>query len=83
MSLVLPPANYWVASEDVTNEIATATALYFSQINADTYSLGRKEMIPVTVSSSRVTTFTVSPSAKKSAAARRLSGLRTKVETKK
>jgi len=83
LSLVLPPANYWVASEEVTNDIVTATALYFSQINADTFSLGRKEMIPVTVSSSRVTTFSVSPSAKKSAAARRLSGLRSKVDAKK
>ena len=83
LSLVLPPANYWVSSEDVTNDITTATALYFSQINSDTFSLGRKEMIPVTVSSSRVTTFSVSQSAKKSAAARRLSGLRSKVDAKK
>ena len=83
LSLVLPPANYWVASEEVTNDIVTATALYFSQINSDTFSLGRKEMVPVTVSSTRVTTFSVSPSAKKSAAARRLSSMKSKGETKK
>lgn len=51
LQLVLPPANYWVVSESVTNGIpaATPTALYFSQITDDTYSIGRQELIPITV----------------------------------
>ena len=51
LTLVLPPANYWVVSETVTNAIpaSTPTALYFSQITDDTYSIGRQELIPITV----------------------------------
>ena len=70
LSLVLPEANYWVSSEDVTNDIVTATALYFSQINENTFSLGRKEMIPVTVSSSTVTTLSMSPRGSKKVTSR-------------
>ena len=55
LTLVLPPANYWVSNETVTNDIqaATPTALYFSQINDDTYSIGRQELVPITVLSTR------------------------------
>lgn len=49
LTLVLPPANYWVTDETVTNDITTATALYFSQVTDNTFSLGRKEFVPVTV----------------------------------
>ena len=51
VTLKLPPANYWCVSESVTNEIPglMPTALYFSQINDDTYCIGRQELIPVTV----------------------------------
>lgn len=51
LTLVLPAANYWVTDETVTNDITTATALYFSQVTEDTFSLGRKEFVPVTVQS--------------------------------
>ena len=49
--LKLPPANYWCTSEAATNEIPGpgATALYFSQVNDDTYCIGRQEFVPVTV----------------------------------
>ena len=49
--LKLPPANYWCTSEAATNDIAgpSATALYFSQVNDDTYCIGRQEFTPVTV----------------------------------
>lgn len=49
--LHLPPASYWVANETVTNAIPsyTPTALYFTQVTEDTYSIGRKEFIPITV----------------------------------
>ena len=51
LELVLPPANYWVTSEATTNSIPalTPTALYFSQINDDTYSIGRQELVPITI----------------------------------
>ena len=54
LTLVLPPANYWVADETVTNDITTATALYFSQVTENTFSLGRKEFVPVTVQNAAV-----------------------------
>lgn len=49
--LKLPPANYWCTSEAATNDIPGpgATALYFSQVNDDTYCIGRQEFVPVTV----------------------------------
>lgn len=55
LTLVLPPADYWVVSEAVTNEIPplVPTALYFSQIADNTYSIGRQELIPITVLSQR------------------------------
>ena len=55
LTLVLPPADYWVVSESVTNEIPplVPTALYFSQISDNTYSIGRQELIPITVLSQR------------------------------
>ena len=53
VALKLPPANYWVSSESSTNEIPalTPTALYFSQVNDDTFSFGRKEFMPITINS--------------------------------
>lgn len=53
LTLKLPPANYWCVNEAVTNDIPgyTPTALYFSQINDDTYSIGRQNLIPITVQS--------------------------------
>ena len=55
LTLVLPPADYWVVNESVTNEIPplVPTALYFSQISDNTYSIGRQELIPITVLSQR------------------------------
>lgn len=55
LTLVLPPADYWVVNEAVTNEIPplVPTALYFSQIADNTYSIGRQELIPITVLSQR------------------------------
>ena len=56
ISIVLPPANYWATSETVTNKIeaSTATALYFSQISDNIYSIGRQDnLVPITVLSSR------------------------------
>jgi len=55
LTLVLPPADYWVVNESVTNEIPplVPTALYFSQISDNTYSIGRQELIPITVLSRR------------------------------
>lgn len=55
VTLKLPAANYWCVSEAVTNDIQsyTPTALYFSQINDDTYSIGRQELIPITVETQR------------------------------
>ena len=55
VTLKLPPANYWCIDESVTNEISglTPTALYFSQINDDTYCIGRQELVPVTVEDSQ------------------------------
>ena len=55
LSIVMPPANYWVVSDSVTNAIpaSTPTALYFSQITDDTYSIGRQELVPITVDSQR------------------------------
>lgn len=49
VTLHLPPANYWATSESVTNDIPmlTPTALYFSQINEDTFSLGRQELTAI------------------------------------
>ena len=51
LNIRLPAATYWVSSDSVTNAIppATPTALYFSQITDDTYSIGRKEFVPITV----------------------------------
>lgn len=51
LTIKLPPATYWVSSDSVTNAIppATPTALYFTQITDDTYSIGRKEFVPITV----------------------------------
>lgn len=51
ITLKLPPANYWCTSEAATNDIPgpSATALYFSQVNDDTYCIGRQEFVPVTV----------------------------------
>lgn len=51
VAIDLPPANYWCANESVTNDIPgeTPTALYFSQINDDTYSLGRQTLVPITI----------------------------------
>lgn len=51
VTITLPPlsptneANYWMTSLSVTNDIPAGkpTALYFSQINEDTFSMGRKE----------------------------------------
>ena len=55
LNIVLPPANYWVANESVTNSVPadTPTALYFTQIDNNTFSIGRKEFIPITVLSAR------------------------------
>ena len=55
LTLVLPPADYWVVNESVTNEIPplVPTALYFSQISDNTYSIGRQELMPITVLSQR------------------------------
>ena len=55
LNIVLPPANYWVANESVTNAVPsdTPTALYFTQIDNNTFSIGRKEFIPITVLSAR------------------------------
>lgn len=56
ISIVLPPANYWATSETVTNKIeaSTATALYFSQISDNIYSIGRQDnLVPITVLGSR------------------------------
>lgn len=55
LTLVLPPADYWVVNESVTNEIPplVPTALYFSQIADNTYSIGRQELVPITVLSQR------------------------------
>ena len=55
LNVILPPATYWGANESVTNPIPayTPTALYFSQITDDTFSLGRKEFVPITVPSAR------------------------------
>jgi len=51
LTIKLPPATYWVSSDSVTNAIppATPTALYFTQVTDDTYSIGRKEFVPITV----------------------------------
>ena len=45
LNLILPPGDYWSTSEDVTNAIPAnqPTALYFSEITNNFYSLGRKE----------------------------------------
>ena len=53
--LKLPAANYWCQNESVTNDIPklTPTAFYFSQITEDTFSIGRQELIPITVQSNR------------------------------
>lgn len=56
INIVLPPANYWATSETVTNKIeaSTATALYFSQISDNIYSIGRQDnLVPITVLSTR------------------------------
>lgn len=56
MTLNLPPADYWVRNETVTNDIAggTPTALYFSQVSTNNiFTIGRQEYIPITVSPSR------------------------------
>ena len=55
ITLVLPPANYWATSESVTNKIeaSTATALYFSQISDNIYSIGRQDnLVPITIQDS-------------------------------
>lgn len=55
LNLILPPATYWGVNESVTNPVPayTPTALYFSQVTQDTFSFGRKEFVPITVSSAR------------------------------
>lgn len=55
LNLILPAATYWTASETATNAIPpdTPTAMYFSQIDADTYTLGRTELVPVTILSQK------------------------------
>ncbi len=56
MPLVLPPADYWVRNESVTNAVAagTPTALYFSQVSTNSvFTIGRQEYIPITVTSAR------------------------------
>lgn len=55
VTIRLPAATYWVASDSVTNAIPsyTPTALYFTQVTDDTFSMGRKEFVPVTVESAR------------------------------
>ena len=51
ITINLPAADYWVTNESVTNSIPpeTPTALYFTQIKENTYSIGRKEFVPITV----------------------------------
>ena len=56
MTLSLPPADYWIRNDTVTNDIAagTPTALYFSQVSTNNiFTIGRQEYIPITVSASR------------------------------
>lgn len=56
MTLSLPPADYWIRNDAVTNDIAagTPTALYFSQVSTNNiFTIGRQEYIPITVSASR------------------------------
>ena len=51
MTLVLPPATWWMADTAYTNalEAASKTALYFSQVTDGTYILGRQAMEAVVV----------------------------------
>lgn len=55
IELVLPPADYWVANETVTNSIPSnsLTALYFSQVSDNVFTIGRQKLLPVTIPSSR------------------------------
>lgn len=56
MPIVLPPADYWIRNESITNAITAGipTALYFSQISSEgVYTMGRQEYIPLTVESTR------------------------------
>jgi hypothetical protein len=56
LTLHLPPGDYWATSEEVTNTVPAGmpTALYFSEITNNFYSLGRKEFSGVfTVLSTR------------------------------
>ena len=47
--LSLEAATYYVSDETVTNDITSATALYFSQVNPGVYTLGRKEFMAITI----------------------------------
>ena len=47
--LSLEEATYYVSDASVTNDITSATALYFSQVNPGIYTLGRKEFTAITI----------------------------------
>jgi hypothetical protein len=56
MPIVLPPADYWVRNEAVTNSISPGipTALYFSQISTEgVFSIGRQEFSLITIEGPR------------------------------
>ncbi len=47
--LSLEAATYYVSDASVTNDITSATALYFSQVNPGVYTLGRKEFTAIVI----------------------------------
>ena len=49
VSLVLPPATWWMADVAYTNDVppATPTALWFSQVTDGIYIIGRQELTEV------------------------------------
>ena len=47
--LRLEAATYYVSDASATNDITSATALYFSQVDDGVYTLGRKEFTAITI----------------------------------